>query len=237
MTQRWDSVTFIHFEYEPSDLAPVLPHPLRPDCCDGAAWVSLVALELQHVRVSGLPPVPGSHHFGALEVRAPVVAPGGTAGMYAFSLDLSSLPAVLAGRALFGLPCRFSAVSVERSARTVRYGSRRWRSPAASSLLVEHGDVAPPDELGVFLTARWDALTVGQGRRLRRISVEHDPWPLHRAEITELDDSLVAAAGLPAPQHRMLAHYSPGVDVRIGLPRRLPWAGRPPRGPVGTLPS
>jgi len=32
------------------------------------------------------------------------------------------------------------------------------------------------------------------------------------------DDHLVAAAGLPPPGGEPLAHYSPGVDVRIGRP-------------------
>jgi uncharacterized protein YqjF (DUF2071 family) len=32
------------------------------------------------------------------------------------------------------------------------------------------------------------------------------------------DDHLVAAAGLPPPRGEPLAHYSPGVDVRIGRP-------------------
>jgi uncharacterized protein YqjF (DUF2071 family) len=237
MTQRWDSVTFVHFEYEPSDLASVLPDPLRPDCWDGAAWVSLVALELQHVRVTGLPPLPGAHRFGALEVRAPVVTADGTPGLHAFSLDASSVPAMIAGRIGYRLPCHVAVVDVERSARAVRYTTRRRLATAACSLLVEHRDALPGDELDVFLTARWDMLTVTGDQRVRRLAVEHDPWPLHQAHVAELDDSVVAAAGLPPPQHRMFARFSPGVDVRIGLPRRLPGAGpEQRRGRPTTMP-
>jgi uncharacterized protein YqjF (DUF2071 family) len=46
----------------------------------------------------------------------------------------------------------------------------------------------------------------------------HEPWPLHRAKVRQLDDRLVAAAGLPVPQDEPLVHYSPGVDVAIGRP-------------------
>jgi uncharacterized protein YqjF (DUF2071 family) len=36
-----------------------------------------------------------------------------------------------------------------------------------------------------------------------------------------LDDELVMAAGYPRPVGEPLVHYSPGVDVRIGLPHRI----------------
>ena len=73
MTQRWDSLTFVHFEYEPADVAALLPKPLQPDCFDGAAWVSLVAFEMQHVRITGIPPVPTAHRFCETNVRTCVV--------------------------------------------------------------------------------------------------------------------------------------------------------------------
>jgi len=57
----------------------------------------------------------------------------------------------------------------------------------------------------------------GAGRP-RTARAWHDPWPLHRGELLDLNDGLVAAAGLPAPSGPPLAHYSPGVDVRIGSP-------------------
>jgi uncharacterized protein YqjF (DUF2071 family) len=44
---------------------------------------------------------------------------------------------------------------------------------------------------------------------------------LHRAEVLHLDDELVTAAGLPAPVGAPVVHWAPGVDVRIGVPRRL----------------
>ena len=59
---------------------------------------------------------------------------------------------------------------------------------------------------------------------------EHQPWPLHRAEALTADDTLMTAAGLPAPRDEPLVHYSPGVNVRIGRPERY-------RGPAGTGPA
>ena len=58
----------------------------------------------------------------------------------------------------------------------------------------------------------------------------HDPWPLHRATLLDLDDSLVTAAGLPRPTGEPLVHYAPSVQVRIGWPARVSPAGVAPAG-------
>jgi uncharacterized protein YqjF (DUF2071 family) len=51
---------------------------------------------------------------------------------------------------------------------------------------------------------------------LARSTVEHEPWPLHRAVVRELDANLLTAAGLPAPAGEPVVHWSPGVRTRIG---------------------
>ena len=78
-------------------------------------------------------------------------------------------------------------------------------------------DLTPMDH---FLTARWSLFsTPRSGLHLARAF--HDPWPLHRAEAIEVDDHLIAAAGLPQPEGPPLAHWSPTVQVRIGLPQSI----------------
>jgi uncharacterized protein len=56
---------------------------------------------------------------------------------------------------------------------------------------------------------------------LARSNVEHEPWPLHRATVPELDQNLVAAAGLPTPEGDPVVHWSPGVHTRISGLRPL----------------
>ncbi|MCM3925081.1 DUF2071 domain-containing protein, partial [Frankia sp. AiPs1] len=68
------------------------------------------------------------------------------------------------------------------------------------------------------LTARWRLFSDAGGRR-RHAPVWHEPWPLHRADLLDVDDHLLTAAGLPRPAGEPLVHYSPGVDVRIGAQR------------------
>ncbi len=55
--------------------------------------------------------------------------------------------------------------------------------------------------------------------------MEHAPWPVHRAELLDLRDDLVAAAGLPGAAGAPHVLWTPGVSVRIGRPRPLSSAG------------
>lgn len=64
----------------------------------------------------------------------------------------------------------------------------------------------------------WPALRLGA--HASYADVEHAPWPLQARVISEVQ-TLTAAAGLPDPIGPPIAHFSPGVYVRIGAPRRL----------------
>jgi uncharacterized protein len=108
----------------------------------------------------------------------------------------------------------------------VRYRSRRrWPgpTPAVSAVTLEVGERLRPEELGEFdhyLTARWQLYTT-IGPVLARSVVEHEPWPLHRAVVHQLEGNLVEAAGLPAPAGEPVVHWSPGVHTRISALRPL----------------
>jgi uncharacterized protein YqjF (DUF2071 family) len=116
-------------------------------------------------------------------------------------------------------------MEISSSGADISYRSRR-RLPgprtATSAVRIAIGDRYADDELDQrdhFLTARWILFSVA-GSRYRLARACHDPWPLHRAQAREVDDRLIAAAGLPPPTEPPLVHYSPGVDVAIGRPER-----------------
>lgn len=80
------------------------------------------------------------------------------------------------------------------------------------------GVIEEPKPLEHFLTARWALHSGFFGRTLYLPNV-HPRWPLHRAELLECDEDLVAAGGLPAPAGDPISVlYSPGVPVRFGRP-------------------
>jgi uncharacterized protein YqjF (DUF2071 family) len=91
---------------------------------------------------------------------------------------------------------------------------------AGTRVSVEPGAPAGADPLLTALTARFSAFTRHAGTTWR-VPVEHPPWPLHEARLHRLRTDVLRRAGLADPQDdRPLVHWSPGVDVRVGAPRR-----------------
>jgi len=178
------------------------------------------------VRAPRVRPVPWISHFCETNVRTYVTAPDGTRGVWFLSLDAARLAAVVVARTTYRLPYYWSAMSLDNTDDGYTYTCRRrWPGPrgTTSRVKVRVGDAYRPDELSDldhFLTARW-RLYSARTRGLRYSVAEHDPWPLHRAEVLELDDNLVTASGLPAPSGQPICHWSPGTEVRIGYPHRL----------------
>ncbi|MGQ0825669.1 MAG: YqjF family protein [Actinomycetota bacterium] len=226
MVHWWDELTFVHWRFRPDVVQRLLPTGLEVETIDGSAWVGLVPFVLRvglaHVRR----PVPWMSQFAETNVRTYVRSADGERGIWFFSLDAQRLGAVVVARATYRLPYFWSHMRCERTGATITYECRRrWPGPrgARSSAAVEIGDPytqAELTELDHFLTARW-VLYSAPLTGLHAARACHDPWPLHRAELTHVRDELIGAAGLPEPEGTPLVHFSPSVEVRIGWPRRI----------------
>jgi hypothetical protein len=172
--------------------------------------------------------VPWVSNFCETNVRTYVRDQDGRSGIWFFSLDASRLGAVLTARATpYRLPYFWSSMRLSERDHQIAYLSeRRWPGPrpVASRLRIGIGTpIAPADVTARehFLTARWRLFSVTGGRAVSARAC-HQPWPLHRAHALVVDDHLLTAAGLPAPEGEPLVHYSPGVDVAIGRPEPQP---------------
>ena len=225
MDHRWCNLTFLHWRYPNEVVQRLLPPGLVVESFDGWAWVGLVPFEMA-VTLPGRGDVPWLSRFPETNVRTYVRAADGSTGVWFLSLDAARLPAVLTARTSYRLPYYWSRMSVRSRPLHVDYTTRRrWPGPrgASSRVGIDIGAPYGPDELTGFdhwLTARfrlYSARRIG----VRTARAEHGPWPLHRATVTQLDDELVSASGLPAPTGDPYAHWSPGVDVRVGLPELL----------------
>jgi uncharacterized protein YqjF (DUF2071 family) len=225
MRQRWERLTFLHWPYDPAAVQRLLPRGLEVETFDGAAWVGLVPFSM-HVATGGGRVAPWASQFCETNVRAYVRGRVGHSGIWFFSLDAARLGAVAVARVAYGLPYYWSGMRMARRGTEMAYGCRRrLPGPAATSRVrVSIGAAIPPDQVtdrDHFLTARWLLFSVTGAEataRWRLARAAHPPWPLHQARATLVQDSLMTAAGLPAPDGDPLALYSPGVDVRIGKP-------------------
>lgn len=222
MTQGWRSMTFLHWRCDPAVVRPFLPPGIEPDVFDGAAWFGLLPFVMRDVRVYGLR-APYVSTFPETNVRTYGVDRAGRRGIVFLSLDAARAMPVAVARAAYRLPYVWSSMRVRRDVPDeIEYSSTRLlpRSGGATShVRVRVGAaIDEPSRLEVFLTARWWLHVRCWGQTVR-IPASHEPWPLHRATVLTLDDQLVPADGLPAPDDPPHVLFSPGVTARIGPPQ------------------
>lgn len=220
-SQRWSDLTFLHWRVASAEVAPLLPPGISPDEFDGTSWVGLIPFRLDRATLFGSPPVPYVGSFVEINVRLYGVDWFGRRGVVFRSLEASRLAAVAAARAAFGLPYFWSRTTMQREGSLYGYDTRRHGGGPSSAIRARAGSPIRTGPLADFLTARWGMFT-RRGRRTLWVPNEHDPWRLHAAELIDLDDELVAAAGLPGIVDRRpdSVLFSSGVTTRFGRPVR-----------------
>ena len=225
MVQRWHDLLFAHWRCDLADLRPLIPAALEIDTCDGSPWISVIPFYMSGVRVRGTPPVPTAHAFQELNVRTYVTLDG-RPGIWFFSLDAASSLAVIGARVGISLPYFRATMRMSRQNGGIRYESRRWSiagSPASFDGEYRGlGSPAPPapGSLDHFLTERY-SLYSSDGQRLWRGDIHHPRWQLEPAEARIDVNSMIAAAGLGAPNGTPLLQYAAIQEARFWWPVRV----------------
>ena len=228
MKQGWYDLVYLHFEYSPEVVQALLPEGLEVDTFDDKAWVGLIPFSMRGIGIPRLPSIPYLGSFPEVNVRT-YVKRNGVPGVWFFSLDINRMLPTVVARTTYKLPYCFGSVSHMREDNdvytTVR---RRWprvRSGSATprtSIHVRIGEhIATPTDFDVFVSARWGLYLFAGRETLRYAPVEHPTWPLQRASVVSLDDSLIRAVGLPEPTSEPHALFSSGVPVLVGLPYKV----------------
>ena len=217
--QTWRRLTFLHWPYAPDVIRRFIPSGLAAaglqlDTFDKAAWIGLVPFEIY-----GTPGIP---HFPETNLRTYVVGPDGSRAVWFFSLEAASLLAVIGARAGYHLPYFWAKMRVSDVNGAIHYSSRRhWPHDSAS----DDGNRGPTGPaVSIERTHRTRSLShrplsalhhVRDGQ-LRYAQIEHVPWPLARASVLELRQTLFERAGLPSPLGAPLVHYAAELAVKIG---------------------
>ncbi len=164
---------------------------------------------------------PGIPHFPETNLRTYVVGRDGTPAVWFFSLEAARLAAVVGARIGYRLPYFWAKMSVTSQDGAIFYRSHRHRPHhpgAMTEMAIQPGEQYQSHELTErdhFLTARYRLYTTSQGR-LRHANIEHPPWPLARASVLQLRQTLFETNSLPAPQGNPLVHYADELGVKIG---------------------
>jgi uncharacterized protein YqjF (DUF2071 family) len=226
MRQRWAKLLFLHWPVPSAMLRPLVPAELEIDTFDDQAYVGLVPFTMTGIRPVGLPPVWGISSFHEVNVRTYVHFQGRDPGVWFFSLDAASRLGVRIARALWRLPYHFARMDLVRQDGLLAYRSdRRWPGPCPASCALRYRPQGGPTSaqagtLEHFLIERY-ILYAHTGKRLLTGRVHHAPYPVQTADVCELTETLVAAAGISVAGAPSLVHYVEEMRVRIFAPRHV----------------
>lgn len=222
MAQTWHDLLFAHWPLPVAAIRPLVPRELNLDTYDGQCWIGVIPFRMSGIHRHGLPRVPGLSRFSELNVRT-YVTHGGKAGVYFFSLDAASLPAVYAARAFYHLPYFHAAMSSQESNGSIHYSSRRY--PVSAEFRGRYTSTAETRtrekrSIEHWLTERYCLFTTFRNQ-VYCGEIHHLPWPLQDAEAEFETNTVAAAAGICLPETAPLLHFARKLDVLIWSLRRV----------------
>jgi len=222
MRHHWSQVAFVHWAVDPAVIAPLLPRHVRPDLLGETTYLGLIGLRL-HVLLGWGLPVPRFGVFNETHLRVYSVDRSGRRGAGFLVLNADRLVTSAFARFVLRVPYTWSPSEITRAGAIASYTTtRRWPAgPGRLRFGVRIGDpMSAAAGVDQFVTARWSMHSRWLGTTVR-IAVDHPPWPLHAAELTDLDlpPEFLAEAGLPLRLGDPVSVlWSPGVSTSVGFP-------------------
>lgn len=227
MFHRWSELLFLHWEVPAASLEPLLPPGLTLDTYEGKAYIGLVPFTMSGIRPVWFPAVPWLSNFHETNVRTYVHLEGRDPGVWFFSLDAANPVAVWLARTFWALPYYSAAMSLleDRTTGRIEYQSQRRSVKEPGEIKVSYTPQGQPKAAEVgslehFLAERY-ILYAYRKQTLFSGRVYHTPYPLERAEIHSLEESLLAASRISRPLGLPpLAQFARSVSVEVFPLRR-----------------
>jgi len=180
--QQWHNTVFLHWSLPNKKIKELLPPNLELDTFDGNAWISLVAFEVQKMRVHYLPPFPYVSNFKEINVRT-YVTHNGIKGIYMFSIETDKLIEVLLTRIFIGLPYKKSNIK-KSSHKILSFNKQNNYQLDLSYKPIEVSTIKT--KLDYWLTER-HALYNYKESQLYRHDIHHKEWQLNEVDISVWD--------------------------------------------------
>jgi len=213
--QKWRDLLFLHWAVPVETMRGLVPSAFDLDLYEGRAYVGLVPFAMMGVRPRWWPEILG-FNFLETNVRTYVTYQG-QPGVYFFSLDAASRIAVWSARTFWKLPYFHAEMSLRQTGDEFVYHSRRDSGEVHKVRYRLGRELGPskPETVEFFLLERYLLFTESRGR-IYEGQVHHNPYPAQEANVLELEDQLIEAAGLgPCSGMPEFTHYAAGVDVEI----------------------
>lgn len=219
MSQSWHDLLFAHWPLPADALRPLIPPRLRIDTYDGTAWIGVVPFVMRRTRPFRIPLPFGLGDLPELNVRTYVVA-GDKPGVWFFSLDAGSAPAVWAARRWYHLPYYNARMTVRAEREGIYFSSHRRHGGAPPAAFeARYGPTtapysAEPGSLEHWLTERYCLYASDRRGNLYRGENQHAPWPLQAAEAEITTHTMCRAHGISLPEDKPpLLHFARRLDV------------------------
>jgi uncharacterized protein (TIGR03067 family) len=240
LTSRWTNLFLANYAVPPSLVQPYLIPGLELDTLGGQAFASLVALQMQNVRVLGIG-WPGLTDFAEVNLRF-YVRRGDERGVRFVRETIPSRILTWVGRVFFNEP--FTAASVTSKVQetpqrlAVEYGLPIDRQ--TYTIAVTGDKPANPVETSeqLFFTERLHAYDISLGGQETSYRVEHPPWAVYPVQDYRIDLDWTRVYG---PEWGILngvkpasTIFSPGSEVCVYTAEKIAPAGES-RKAVGTM--
>jgi uncharacterized protein len=219
MAQTWKDLLFAHWPIAPERLRDVMPPQLPLDTFDGLAWIAVTPFAVRNMRMRLTLPLPLISAFPEINVRTYITLDE-KPGIYFFSLDAASRPAVATARRFYRVPYYKAAMSIQTHNDTVQFRSERTGPEPDAPPAAFHADYracdqvfrASPGTLEHWLTERYCLYTLDQDQRVHRGEIHHPPWPLQAAQASIELNTMGRQIDTTLPEEPLL-HYAKRQDV------------------------
>ncbi len=222
----WRDLLFAHWPVPAGALRDHIPSRLEIDQFAGTAWLTLAPFAMTGIHLRGMPSLPGLSRTLELNLRT-YVREGKVSGVWFFSLDAASWPAVIGARAIYHLNYFHARMSLRHEGERIMYESCRCHHGAppaefrASYKAVGSPFISIPGSLECWLTERYALFAGDRHGRLYHAKIQHARWPLQTAAAEFEHNSMTAQIGLDLPTREPLLHFAKSLDVQVWLPELL----------------
>ena len=234
---NWLNPLLFSWVIDPDALAPLVPDALEIDLWEDNAYISLVGLRLEEIRLFGVPGlVPGYDEINLrFYVRRKDAGGGAKPGVVFVRQMATSHVAVWGARTIHREPFVFAPVGHSFDLPDTEHAAGvrvayRWDCGGRTHLISAEADTAAampvPGSLDDFLTSRYWGYNGKPGRRTRAYQLTRPAWPIRAVSRWEVDCNFASVYGEPlagvmrnAPASVVL---TAGSRASVGLPTTLP---------------
>ncbi|MDC3388302.1 DUF2071 domain-containing protein [Flavobacteriaceae bacterium] len=205
--QEWNSVIFLHWQVELSELKKLVPKELEIDTFDGKAWVSIVAFTMEKIRPKNIPYFPPISNFDEINIRTYVKSNNKT-GVYFLSIEGGKTLSCKIAKVMSGLPYRYS--KIKRSENHYESNNTDFNDKLNIQFSIGQG-ITEKTKLDKWLTERY-ALFQDTEKSINEFEIHHLEWSINEIILENLEFNYPKFDKLITNQPNKI-QYSKGVKV------------------------